>query len=265
MDAISTLYSPSSPAFPSIQSLISRFSWPPLLAQSVYEKLTTSSVGTLFVEELVGAATRVNYGQNPQEIHALGGLVTMAASKASSVNGGNWQIFEKFLKRSKAKVYLNTEVTKLVQTERGWRLHSLGAGPKQKSYDAIILAAPHAASNIQLEPSTLPSLSSLPNVEYVNLHVTILTTTAPAPQASFFNLESGTTIPTVILTAGTAASESRFNSLSYLREVRPGQGGEWVVKIFSKEEISEEFLAAAFGKGKVGWVYRKLVCGIHLL
>lgn len=261
MDALSTLYSPSAPAFPSVTSLLSKLGWHALLAESTYEHLTTNSVASGFAEELVGGATRVNYGQDPRQIHALGGLVSMAASKASSVKGGNWQIFERFLKRSRAKVFLNTQVTKLVQIERGWRLHASGSSSKQKTYDAVILAAPHATSEIQIDSSALPSLASLPAVDYVNLHVTLLTTTSPTPLASFFNLPVNTRIPTSIITAGTIPTEERFNSINYLSALeRPGKPKEWVVKIFSKEAIGDEWLDAAFGPGNVGWVYRKLVC-----
>jgi prenylcysteine oxidase/farnesylcysteine lyase len=185
----------------------------------------------------------------------------MAAKKVSSVTGGNWQIFEKFLKRSKATVYLNTKVTKLVQTgERGWRLHASGSGPKHKTYDAVILAAPHGSSNIQFESAMIPSLASLPVVEYVNLHVTLLATKSPTPQASFFDLDSNTKIPTTVLTTGTIPAEERFNSISYHTTInRPGQPKEWIVKIFSKEELSDAWLDAAFGPENVGWVHRKLV------
>ena len=46
-----------------------------------------------------------------------------------------------------------------------------------------------------------------------------------------------------------------FNSLSYHGAIREG---EWVVKIFSQQEISDEWLSEMF-LGQVGWVYRKQV------
>ena len=44
------------------------------------------------------------------KIHALEGMVSLAANGASTVKGGNWQIFEHFLAESKASLYLNTTV-----------------------------------------------------------------------------------------------------------------------------------------------------------
>lgn len=48
--------------------------------------------------------------QNVDEIHMLEGACSLAATGASSVKGGNFQIFENFLGRSDAKVHLNTTV-----------------------------------------------------------------------------------------------------------------------------------------------------------
>ena len=49
--------------------------------------------------------------------------------------------------------------------------------------------------------------------------------------------------------------EPEFNSLSYHGLVREG---EWAVKIFSQQRISDEWLQNVFN-GQVGWVYRKEV------
>ena len=45
------------------------------------------------------------------QIHSLGAGVSMAASGAHSIQGGNWRIFKKMLDESKAGVYLNTTVS----------------------------------------------------------------------------------------------------------------------------------------------------------
>lgn len=48
--------------------------------------------------------------QNADYIHALEGGASMAASGASGIAGGNYQIFERFISKSGANVYLNTPV-----------------------------------------------------------------------------------------------------------------------------------------------------------
>jgi len=69
-------------------------------------------VSDQYIFEVIQAATRVNYGQNTDKIHAVGGAASMAASGAVGIAGGNYQMFEQFLNRSGANVYLNTRVSK---------------------------------------------------------------------------------------------------------------------------------------------------------
>jgi prenylcysteine oxidase/farnesylcysteine lyase len=45
------------------------------------------------------------------QIHGLGAGVSMAASGAHFIKGGNWRIFKEMLDESKAGVYLNTTVS----------------------------------------------------------------------------------------------------------------------------------------------------------
>ena len=81
-----------------------------MVAQTTAEYLDTHGVSPKFTREFVEAATRVNYGQNVDKIHALEGACSMAATGASAIKGGNYQIFEQFLLRSKANLFLNTAV-----------------------------------------------------------------------------------------------------------------------------------------------------------
>jgi hypothetical protein len=55
--------------------------------------------------------------------------------------------------------------------------------------------------------------------------------------------------------ARNGGKKPEFNSLSYHGLVREG---EWAVKIFSKERISDGWLQQIFD-GQVGWVHRKEV------
>ena len=45
------------------------------------------------------------------KIHALEGMCSLAANGAASVKGGNWQVFEQFVAKSGAQVFLNTTVS----------------------------------------------------------------------------------------------------------------------------------------------------------
>jgi prenylcysteine oxidase/farnesylcysteine lyase len=51
--------------------------------------------------------------QNIDSIHALEAFVSFVEDDVVSVTGGNWQIFEEFVKRSRAQLFLKTEVGRL--------------------------------------------------------------------------------------------------------------------------------------------------------
>lgn len=110
IDQFVQLYSPDAPKWENISSLASSFEWTDMLAQTTSEYLDTHGISPKFTRELVEAATRVNYGQDADEIHALEGACSMAATGASSIKGGNFKIFEQFILRSKANLFLSDTV-----------------------------------------------------------------------------------------------------------------------------------------------------------
>jgi hypothetical protein len=165
----------------------------------------------------------------------------------------------------------------------GWVVQSKsenesGSSQVEQEYDSVILAAPFHSTGIEIDS---PLNTSIPPQPYVHLHVTLLTTTAPHPNPTYFGLKPTDKVPQVILTTTSSSSSSlsaaaphpdlEFNSLTYhgivtTREVhRPGRTVDWipeyVVKIFSKEPVSDVWLERMFGwtgePGGVGWVRRK--------
>jgi prenylcysteine oxidase/farnesylcysteine lyase len=110
MDQFLRLYTPEAPRWDNISSLMSSFEWTAMLSQTTAEYLDTHGVSSNFIREFVESMTRVNYGQNVDEIHALEGIVSMATSGAAGIQGGNFQIFEQFLLRSNANLFLSNTV-----------------------------------------------------------------------------------------------------------------------------------------------------------
>jgi prenylcysteine oxidase/farnesylcysteine lyase len=129
IDRFLGLYTPDTPRWDDISVFSERFQLASMTNQTTSDFFEGNGVAPLFVRELVEAATRVNYGQvchnfqtvycnisqlmphqNVDQIHALGGAVSMAASGASGVVTGNFRIFEQFLENSTANVFLNTNV-----------------------------------------------------------------------------------------------------------------------------------------------------------
>ncbi|KAG5339896.1 hypothetical protein C0989_003043 [Termitomyces sp. Mn162] len=249
-----TIYSLESPKWDSIADVSAALGYSNMTKDTAASFFAEAGVARRFAFELIEGATRVNYGQNLDDIHGLGGVLSLATDDARGIKGGNFQIFEQFLKRSGAHVHLNTEVKEIsvsASPSAQWTLKSsLGA----KDYNAVILAAPFHSTGITI-PSSLADL--IPEQPYVHLHVTLLTTTSPKPNPAYFKRSSASVLSEMTLTTYEGVrnnkTEPEFNSLSYHGLVREG---EWAVKIFSKDRMSDEFLNHVF-LGQIGWVYRK--------
>lgn len=154
-------------------------------------------------------------------------MVSVAAEGASSVVGGNRQIFESFAKHSYATIKLNHKVLSLAQLDgepSTWELTSTSAQDLQsKMYDIVVLAAPYHQTGISIVTS---SPLHIPDQPYSHLHVTLVMTNATAPRSCYFNptWACKDAAPTTVLStfapfeAG-LSPEPRLNSLNYLREL----------------------------------------------
>ncbi|KAG6919572.1 hypothetical protein DXG01_004235 [Tephrocybe rancida] len=249
-----TIYSPEAPQWDNISDLSLALGYSDMVNVTAASFFAQSGVARRFAFELIEGATRVNYGQNLDNIHGVGGTLSLATDGAKGIEGGNFQVFEQFLKRSGADIHLNTHVTEISEApspSSGWDVKST-LGTKQ--YKAVILAAPFHSTGIAIPPSLA---ESIPEQPYVHLHVTLLTTTSPTPDPAYFGESTASALSEMTLTTyegvRNGRKEPEFNSLSYHGLVRDG---EWAVKIFSKARISDELLVRLF-QGQVGWVYRK--------
>ncbi|KAG1825546.1 Prenylcysteine lyase-domain-containing protein [Suillus subaureus] len=251
IDRFLGFYTPESPRWDDISVFSERFQWVSMTNQTASDFLEGNGVAPLFARELVEAATRVNYGQNVDKIHALGGAASMAASGASGVVTGNFRIFEQFLENSTANVFLNTNV-KEIKRKSGTSLWTVYTSAGSQIYQGVILAAPFHQTDIIL-PSDLAEL--IPPQPYVNLHVTLLTTRSEHPRPEYFGLTSNAQVPPTILTTYEGARAGGVRKVD-------GAAGDAVtdpestVKIFSEDRVTDEWLETVFGN--VSWVYRKL-------
>ena len=73
-----TLYTRGSPKWANMSNLATSFGWSDIVAQSTAEYLDSQGISPKFTREMVEAATRVNYGQDSDKIHALEGACSMA-------------------------------------------------------------------------------------------------------------------------------------------------------------------------------------------
>ncbi|RDB28429.1 Farnesylcysteine lyase [Hypsizygus marmoreus] len=249
-----TLYSSATPKWDNIADLAATLGWSDLVSNTTADFFTQRGVSKKFTYEVIEAATRVNYGQNVDAIQALEGACSLATTGARGIEGGNYQLFERFLNHSGANVHLNTKVVSVTEASSSSHHWAVKTSAGTVEYKAVILAAPFHSTGIEISPSLA---AQIPKQQYVHLHVTLLATTSPTPDPAYFGLPAGAKLPNMMLTtyegARAGGKEPEFNSLSYHGQVREG---EWAVKIFSKDRISDEWLNKLF-LGKVGWVLRK--------
>ncbi|KAF9901072.1 hypothetical protein EC991_006558 [Linnemannia zychae] len=205
--------------------------------------LESNGIGLAYSQEVVEVATRVNYGSNLDEIHALGALVTMAADDAQQIEGGNFQIFEGMVAKSGAEVRLETKIARVR------RLEPQGEGEEpqfevttttghKQIFDYIVLAAPIESTSIDFDISLPP----LPKVDYRTIHATFVrgyinpsyffTPSSPVRSSQ----PSADKLPTHILST---KSRSEFTSLSVQARLSTG---ETITKIFSPEAVSTDLL-----------------------
>ncbi|KAG0262511.1 hypothetical protein BG011_010094 [Mortierella polycephala] len=210
--------------------------------------LEENGIGKLYTKEIVEVATRVNYGSNLNEIHALGALVTMAAEDALQVQDGNFQLFEGMVGRSKAHVRLNTKVMrvrKVAPLHKGAepRFEVTTASGHSEIFDSVVIAAPIHSTNIDFDLDLPPQ----PKVNYRTIHATFV---RGHINPAYFNMTSADKLPSHILTTNT---DAEFTSLSI--QVRLSTG-ETVTKIFSPEPIQADLLDRLYSSRT--WVKQKV-------
>ncbi|KAJ3155126.1 hypothetical protein HDU89_007316 [Geranomyces variabilis] len=220
----------TSPVPPTLADLIADFKLLPYADQLGRPFL---GVNDLYLDEVVAAAMRVNYGQDlHSELPALPPLISMAAAtgEVTAVENGNQQIFEHFAINAEASLHFEKRVTEIERRNSTLSPYKISTADGETAFfDAIAIAVPNPTFKfvgIARQPIIHP---------YVHLHVTLVAETAPNP------LYFGRNPPERILTcmdAITPPDAHRFNSISHL--------GNGTYKIFSPAEPSPEQLAQWF-------------------
>lgn len=218
-----------------IGALAKALSLDSLASMAAGDHFYAQGVSKLFVEEIIEAATLVNYGQEVWSIHGVGGSVSLAASGSVGVDGGNYQIFENFVgscDQLRMRLGVHGDVTGLARFRtaqealqagiiNGTDMHLQRWGKQESQteqlsspnrttkwwagtrsgygdlFDAVFVAAPWHASGITL----LNTDKVIPTTPYVRLHVTLVVTSAPQPNPAYFGRGEKDVVPTSILTS----------------------------------------------------------------
>ncbi|KAG9091270.1 hypothetical protein FS749_016670 [Ceratobasidium sp. UAMH 11750] len=253
-------YTPSLTQFQTINDYSAQLGYTPLETVTLKSHFDSNGVNENWTNEFMTASTRFNYGQDIDKIQGVAGLASLSAGSAYSVKTGNFKLFEGLLAKSGAVVKLGSEVLVVAKCphklcKSNWRYVVATKNGQIAGYDAVVLANPLPLSRIQF--LNLPQPSSLPAVQYLHLHVTLLTTTTPALLPAYFKVDNSSALPGTVLTTAESGIQPKFNSIRYQATIQRNGNTEYVIKIFSKTKITDVTLATLFGQGKVGWVYRK--------
>ncbi|KAI9027288.1 Prenylcysteine lyase-domain-containing protein, partial [Phycomyces nitens] len=242
LERFDLLYSNDTLAYYSIEEAFKGVGLYDLLNISAQDYLETKmSVNTVFSQEIVQSATRANYGQDIDTLHALGAMVSLAAKNSWSIQGGNFRIFEEFAERSGADIRMETRVKRVekIQDNQGY-IVTTESGDAQ-IYDAVILAAPFNPNDL-LE---LPVSADTYVRDYKVVHVTLL---AGYPDPSYFS-STEKDVPNLIITTGNGLPNSFSNSTAPFTTFavhRILENGESVIKMFSPAKLTENLLDQLF-------------------
>ncbi|KAG9115769.1 hypothetical protein FRC07_007510, partial [Ceratobasidium sp. 392] len=254
LDKFDRSYRPTYPTFSTVKDYAASLDYTSLASVTLQSYLDSKTVNPTWTREFQTGSTRFNYAQDASMIQAVAGMASLAADSAHAVKGGNFHIFQQFLDRSGANKFLGTTVKKITKFNGQYKVLSDKKG--EITYDAVILAAPAALSGIQFVGiSTQPTT---PQVNYVHLHSTLISTTTHAVKPAYFNTTTSS-MPGTIITTAASGYQPEFYAFRYEATIQRNKKTEYIVRVFSKALISDATITKWFGAGPVGWVDRKEV------
>ncbi|KAI7863419.1 Prenylcysteine lyase-domain-containing protein, partial [Spinellus fusiger] len=225
-------------------------------AAAYFEALGSS---VKFNQEIIQTATRANYGQDIDQLHAMGALVRREVSHdASSVRGGNHQLFQAFAQHSNATVRLNSKVIKvqedpipLLPFQENRRRYKVVTSETEERYDAVIMAAPISSDDSGIEWPFPAKEHARP---YHTVHVTLI---AGYPNPVYFGRTNPEITPNLIIATeellpntfmqGQKKSK-RTNNIPFTSFAihKTLKHGESIIKIFSSTALTEDLLDTLF-------------------
>lgn len=238
-------------AFTSVQNLLMSMdtSFVNLTRITVAEFLEDLGFGKLFVDEMVAAVTRVNYGQTPS-LSAFVGSVALAAAQGSlwSVKGGNYLLAEAALRASKAHLF-RTKADTITLKDGRYMVSSTyidknnNEDTRDKWYDIVIVAAPQTEDLASVKFVGFPHLHSKFPGRY---HRTVATFVQGKVNCSYFGLGNNNDVGDII----NIDTELNVNSLSVnspvMDKVTSSDSECHVFKVFSQKPLSDVELKSMF-------------------
>lgn len=158
--------------------------------------------------DVVGAITNNMYNQG-NEMNAMASLVGLAGAGLAGgylfvIEGGNWTLYDKMLKKIGADVKIKTKVEKIIITStpdapRPYAYKLVTYDGQAYDYDAIVLAAPPALADLEIELDGKPfGLAAYP---YQEVQTTLVVGDL---RPEYFGQKPDKLMPSTIFTADSA-------------------------------------------------------------
>jgi len=211
-----------------------------LTSVTLKDKLVNLGVGDLLIDEMVTVATRVNYGQMPNSLHAFVGAVGLAGMDGElwAVEGGNKNVVRCASMKTRSK-NLRGEVT----AEFRLKVDLEGSESRYETVDVVVIATPLTfdVANIKLPGGV--KQDQFPG----HYHTTVATVVQGnlIPEAVGFKEGSSYTTTNFYLSDDSdIVSIAKLSPVDYNPDLDDNLPS--VYKIFSKREFTETELSFMF-------------------
>lgn len=228
-----------SKAFADMKSMIAAMSptFIDYLNKTTKQGFMEQGLNERFVNEIVRASTKCNYGQNIN-IHQFVGSVSLAGIQPGlwSVEGGNKQIVAQLVNDSRAAVIFKEVVKVELHSDETFTVHTEDTS---KNYDVVIVATPLTSdAKLRVKFTGFPNEIKL-NGKY---HRTVATIVHGRINYKYFAFDSEHSFPNLILSVG----DTFFNSLGKISPVKSSAEHINIWKVFSSVPLNNTELDKLF-------------------
>lgn len=229
-------------------------------ASSFFE---SNRVNVNLVNEIVRAEIRNRHGRDLHQVNVLSSMLALRSAPDLTIFQGNQRLPHRMLKISEAYIRLNTRVSRITTGERRrWKIHARttnlqDAKPStsEAEFDIVILTAPFAFNDIDIDPPLSIIATKIEVRPYVERHVTLFST-LHSLSPEYFSQSINTTVPENILTAprgSTSEGSNEIFTITIADRVPPPDSTdstedlEYVYKIVSSKAIPDNEIARLLG------------------
>jgi hypothetical protein len=199
--------------------------------------LVEMGVDRRFIDEIITPITRIIYSQNAElgGFAGLSSLLGVYGESMYSLNDGNEVLPKKLLEASDSKVELGCKVKCIEKTSKG--SFRVLAEENVSVFDGVIVASPLEVADIAFEGVETQKWETR---EYQKIYIRLM---KGIIDSRYFNLESSTKLPAIILTSKEADPITRFS-------IKKSTKDDTWVTVTSTEPIGNDLLDDLFKNGK---------------